>query len=167
MSKHILLLSKTVYIIPIKGNKEYCPKDKQQVAQRAMIAHLRAIINILGIFRCSRAANSTVRGPIWLKIELIQNIMYVLITCKFKKYWINSNREKVKTSIFYTLQGILLPSKSSDLAEIQLIKALIHVLITSKYQKFVSKQPRNSEDTICSIISLWGYFLNFQGQIIP
>ena len=55
----------------------------KQVSQRATIAHLRAIINIWGLFRCSRTANSTVSGPIWLKFEVIQNIIYVII-CKFK-----------------------------------------------------------------------------------
>ena len=58
-------------------------------------AHLRAIINLKGLLRCSMAANSTGSGPIWLKFEHNQNIMYVLITCKFKKYLINSNQEKV------------------------------------------------------------------------
>ena len=33
-------------------------------------AHLSAIINLKGLLRCSRAANSTVSGPIWLKSEL-------------------------------------------------------------------------------------------------
>ena len=33
-------------------------------------------------------------------LELIQDIMHVLITCKFEKDWINSNREKVVMSIF-------------------------------------------------------------------
>ena len=66
----------------------------KQVDQRATIAHLRANINIWGHFRCSRAANSTVSSPIWLKFDFIQNIMYVLITCKFKKYRINSKWEQ-------------------------------------------------------------------------
>ena len=48
----------------------------------------------------SRAANSVVGDQIWLKFELIQDIMHVLITCKFEKYRINSNGEKVVTSIF-------------------------------------------------------------------
>ena len=48
----------------------------------------------------SRAANSVVCGPVWLKFQLIQDIMHVLITCKFEKDWIISNREKVVTSIF-------------------------------------------------------------------
>ena len=51
-------------------------------------------------FRRSRAANSVVGGPIWLKFELIQDIMHVLITCKFEKDRINSNGEKVVMSIF-------------------------------------------------------------------
>ena len=51
-------------------------------------------------FRRSRAANSVVGGPIWRKFELIQDIMHVLITCKFEKDQVNSNGEKVVTSIF-------------------------------------------------------------------
>ena len=55
----------------------------------------------MGVFlRCSRAANSVVGGPIWPKFELIQDIMHVLITCKFEKDRINSNGEKVVTLIF-------------------------------------------------------------------
>ena len=50
-------------------------------------------------FRRSRAANSVVGGQIWPKFEL-QDIMHVLITCKFEKDRINSNGEKVVTSIF-------------------------------------------------------------------
>ena len=55
----------------------------------------------MGIFfRRSRAANSIVAGPIWPKFQLIQDIMHVLITCKFQKDRINSNGEKVVTPIF-------------------------------------------------------------------
>ena len=55
----------------------------------------------MGIFfRRSRAANSVVGSLIWPKFELIQDIMHVLITCKFEKDRINSNGEKVVTSIF-------------------------------------------------------------------
>ena len=64
----------------------------------------------MGIFfRRSRAANSVVGGQIWPKFELIQDIMHVLITCKFEKDWINSNGEKVVTSIFLDAQGQLTP----------------------------------------------------------
>ena len=49
-------------------------------------------------FRCSRAANSVVSGPIWPKFELVQDFMYVLLTCKYEKDKIKNNREKVETS---------------------------------------------------------------------
>ena len=52
----------------------------KQVAQRATIAHLRANINLWRLFRCSRAANSTVSCPIWLKIEFIQILCKILCT---------------------------------------------------------------------------------------
>ena len=51
-------------------------------------------------FRRSRADNSVVGGPIWPKFELIRDIMHVLFTYKFKMDLINSDREKVATSIF-------------------------------------------------------------------
>ena len=55
----------------------------------------------MGVFlRRSRAANSVVGGQICPKFKLIQDIMHVLITCKFEKDRINSNGEKVVTSIF-------------------------------------------------------------------
>ena len=64
----------------------------------------------MGVFsRCSRADNSVVGGPIWPKFELIRDIMHVLVTYKFKMDLINSDREKVATSIFLDAQGQLTP----------------------------------------------------------
>ena len=51
-------------------------------------------------FRCSRADNSVLGGPIWPKFELVQDNMHVLVTYKFKMDRINSNREKGVTSNF-------------------------------------------------------------------
>ena len=99
----------------------------KQVDQRATIAHLRANINIWGHFRCSSAAKSTVSSPIWLKFELIQNIMYVLITCTFKNIGSMASEIKWKHQ-FLTLKGSSLCSQSSDLA-------LMYVIITCKYEK--------------------------------
>ena len=45
------------------------------------------------IFRCSRAANSVVSSGIWPKFELIQALMYVLVTCKYEKDQIKKSRE--------------------------------------------------------------------------
>ena len=56
------------------------------------------IISLWEIFRRSRAANSVVSSPIWLKFELIRGFMHVLVTCKYKKNRIENNREKVETS---------------------------------------------------------------------
>ena len=41
-------------------------------------------------FRCSRADNPSVNGPIWPKFELFLDIIHVLVNYKFKIDWINS-----------------------------------------------------------------------------
>ena len=46
------------------------------------------------------AANSIDSGQIWLKFELVLDFMHVLVTCKYKKYQIKNNREKVTTSFY-------------------------------------------------------------------
>ena len=51
----------------------------------------------MGNFRRSRAANSVVSGPTWPKFELVRDFMHVLVTCRYKKDLIKSNREKVET----------------------------------------------------------------------
>ena len=51
----------------------------------------------MGFFRRSRAANSLVSGPIWPKFEFVRDFMHVLVTYKYKKYRIKSNREKAET----------------------------------------------------------------------
>ena len=50
-------------------------------------------------FRCSRADNFVVCGPIWPKFKSVQDNTHVLVTYKFKMDRINSNREKGVTSI--------------------------------------------------------------------
>ena len=40
-------------------------------------------ISLWEIFRCSRAVNSVVSGPICLKFEFVQAFMHVLVTCKY------------------------------------------------------------------------------------
>ena len=40
-------------------------------------------------FRRSRAANSAVLGKIWLKFELVRDIIDVLVTCKYEEDPIN------------------------------------------------------------------------------
>ena len=56
-------------------------------------------------------ANSIVSGPIWLKFELVWDFMHALVTCKYKRDRIKSNREKVETQFSPVLVngGFLLP----------------------------------------------------------
>ena len=69
------------------------------------------IINLWEYFKCSRGANSVASGPIWPKFELVRDFMHGLVTCKYKKDRIKSNREKVNTpfSSLYVYGGFLLP----------------------------------------------------------
>ena len=43
------------------------------------------------------AANYVVSGLTWPKFELVQGFVHVLVTYKYKKDLIKSNREKVET----------------------------------------------------------------------
>ena len=51
-------------------------------------------------FRCSRAANSVVHDRIRPNFELMQALMYVIVTCKYKKDPIKNSRENVMTLFF-------------------------------------------------------------------
>ena len=56
----------------------------------------------------SRAANSAVLGPIWLKFELVRDIIDVLLTCKYEEDLIKNEGARVLTrlyDIFQTLKG--------------------------------------------------------------
>ena len=79
-----------------------CKYEKDPIKNsRENVMTLFSPLELCGIFFWrSRAANSVVGGPTWRKFELIQDIMHVLITCKFEKDRINSNGEKVVTSFF-------------------------------------------------------------------
>ena len=96
-------------------------------------------------FSDSRAANAIVSGPILLKIELIQNIMYVLITCKFKTNRIKSDQEKVEISILRHSRAANFLVSCKIWPKFKLIKALMHVLVTCKYQK---DRVKNQQDSV-------------------
>ena len=50
------------------------------------------LIKVLEIFRHSRPANYS-SGPIWPKFDLVRYVMYVLVTCKYKKDRIEKKNE--------------------------------------------------------------------------
>ena len=66
----------------------------EQASMETPFSHYKSMGNF---FRRSRAANSVVSSPIWPKFKLVWDFMHVLVTCKYKKDRIKSNREKVET----------------------------------------------------------------------
>ena len=54
-------------------------------------------LTLLSVVGRSRAANSIVSGGIWPKFKLMQALMYVIVTCKYKKDPIKNSRENVMT----------------------------------------------------------------------
>ena len=49
--------------------------------------------------RRSRAAYFTVLGPIWPNFELVQDVMDVLVTCKYEEYPIKNEGARVVTTL--------------------------------------------------------------------
>ena len=68
------------------------PMRNDRAGMETAFSHYKSV----GNFRRSMAAKSVVSGPIWPKFELVRDFMHVLITCKYKKDRIKSNREKVE-----------------------------------------------------------------------
>ena len=63
-------------------------------------------------FRPSRAVNSAVLGRIWLKFELVRDIIDVLVTCKYEEDPIKNEGARVLTRLyddFSHAQGQLTP----------------------------------------------------------
>ena len=71
-------------------------KHRSKMNELAWIYHFH-IIRLWEFFRRSRAPNSVVSGPIWPKFELVRGFRHVLVTCKYIKDRVKSNREKVET----------------------------------------------------------------------
>ena len=109
-------------------------------------------------FRRSRADNSVVGGPIWPKFELVRDIMHVLVTYKFQMDLINGDREKMATSIFRRSSAANSVISSGIWPKFELIQTLMYVLVTCKYENDRIKN---------TIISLWGFFSDAQGQLTP
>ena len=98
-------------------------------------------------FRRSGAVNSVVGGPIWPKFKLVRDIIDVLVTYKFKMDLINSNREKVATSIFRRSRAANSQVSSGIWPKLKLIQAFMHVLIICKYQKDRTLNSRDNVET--------------------
>ena len=72
----------------------------------------------MGIFfRRSMVAYSAVLGQIWLKFELVRDIIDVLVTCKYEKDPIKNEGARVLTrlyDVFSDAQGQLTPKSVAE-----------------------------------------------------
>ena len=65
----------------------------EQASMETPFSHYKSMGKVL-----DTQGNSVVSGPIWPKFELVRDFMHVLVTCKYEKDQIKSNREKLETS---------------------------------------------------------------------
>ena len=75
------------------------------------------ILSLLEFFKRSRAANSAVLGRIWLKFELVRDIIDVLLTCKYEEDPIKNEGARVLTrlyDIFSNAQGQRTPKSAAE-----------------------------------------------------
>ena len=70
--------------------------------------------------------------------------MHVLITCKFKKDQINSNREKVDTSFFQSSRAAYLVASSGIWPKFELVQTVMYILIACKNKKDRIKNSREN-----------------------
>ena len=73
-----------------------CKNEEDQIKKEGTKVFTTLYIDF---FRCSRAVNSVVIGRIWLKFELIQAFMHVLVFCRNEEDQIKNEGTRVFTSL--------------------------------------------------------------------
>ena len=100
------------------------------------------MISLWEFFKRSRAANSAVLSQIWLKFELVRDIIDDLVTCKYEEDPIKNEGARVLTRLYDVFFRRSRAANSKVSGGIQpkceLIQAFIVVLVTC----------RNEEDPI-------------------
>ena len=91
--------------------------------------------------------------------------MQVIITCEYEKDRIKNGREKVATPffVFFITLSVAMETISRIWPNFKLTQALVYFIVMCKYEE----QPRKSGNTVFSIISLWRFFSDAQGQLTP
>ena len=113
-----------------------CKYEKDQMKNDIIFS----TISLWVIFRRSRAANSVVHGRISLNFELIQALMYIIVTCKYEMNPIKNVQENVMTPFFPTVTlSVAMETSGCIWPNFKLIQAFMHVLITWKYERIQSK----------------------------
>ena len=121
--------------------------------------------------RRSRAANSAVLSPIWPNFELVRDVIYVLVTCKYEEDPIKNEGARVVTTLysnFSDAQGqitLVLVSvsgrnlNSSKLSCMSLLPARMR-MIDSKIKELECSQDFPYYKSM-------GIFPDVQGQLTP
>ena len=84
--------------------------------------------------------------------------MHVIVTCKYRKEWMENSREKVETPFFHHNPICYHGNQSSDLAESQTHPnshvCYPYLQVSKGYDQ---EQPRKIGDIVFPIISLWKF----------
>ena len=116
-------------------------------------------------FRRSRAADSVVHGRISRNFEIIQALIYVIVTCKYEINPIKTVRENVMTPISPTvILSVTMATSGRIWLNFELIQALMHVLITCKYEKDPIKTSRENVMTSFYPESIGFFFHTLKGS---
>ena len=114
-------------LLPANMNKI---RSKQMRKRDNVVFHNN--VSLWDFFQRSRAANSVVGGPNWLKFKLIQDFINVLITCKFENDRINSIRESDVIDFFRHSKADYSVARGGIWPKFKLIQPFMHVLITKR-----------------------------------
>ena len=83
---------------------------------------------------------------IWPNFELIQALMYVIITCKYEKNPIKNNPRKSGNIVFQIISlSVAMKTSGWIWPNFEVIQAFIYVLIDCKYEK---DQMKNSGENV-------------------
>ena len=138
----------------------------------ASLMTIRSQLNALSIGQCQtwaflqhpRASKSDENSLMWLEVELIQDFMVVLVTCKIDEDWIKGEVAIVWTTLSpLSLWGKFHRSRASNSKEdspiwpeIELIRDFIVVLVTCKFEEHPIKN-KVAIDRTRSAIGFFGY----------
>ena len=126
----------------------------------------------MGIFsRCSRAANSAVLCRIWLKFELVPDIMVVLLTCKYEEDPIKNNGARVFTTLYIdfsdaqgqiTLKSVVVSSQNWNSSKLSCMSSL-----TTRMKMIHTKMKELECSQDFSHYNSMRIFPDAQGQLTP
>ena len=101
------------------------------------------------------------------EIQTHRSNVHVIVTCNYEKERMKSSREKVET-LFFSSLPYLLPWKpvlgSGQISNSSKLSCMLSLPASMKRIR-LRTLPRKSGDIIFPIISLWGFFSDFQGQL--